>query len=77
MAENKDEQLTDEELAQLQLAEESENAVDRVVVLVVREAVVLWTMSAAGVLNNASCLDQSWRESRSPPSNTDRCGQST
>ena len=35
----------------------SENAVDRVVVLVVREAVVLWTMSAAGVLNNASCLD--------------------
>ncbi len=29
MAENKDEQLTDEELAQLQLAEENENAVDR------------------------------------------------
>lgn len=31
MAENKDEQLTDEELAQLQLAEENENAVDRLV----------------------------------------------
>ena len=29
MAENKDEQLTDEELAQLQLAEENENAVER------------------------------------------------
>ena len=28
MAENKDEQLTDEELAQLQLAEENENVVD-------------------------------------------------
>ena len=31
MAENKEEQLTDEELAQLQLAEENENAVDRLV----------------------------------------------
>ena len=31
MAENKDEQFTDEELAQLQLAEENENAVDRLV----------------------------------------------
>lgn len=31
MADNKDEQLTDEELAQLQLAEENENAVDRLV----------------------------------------------
>ena len=31
MAENKDEQLTDEELAQLQLAEENENTVDRLV----------------------------------------------
>ena len=31
MAENKDEQLTDEELAQLQLAEENENAVARLV----------------------------------------------
>ncbi len=31
MAENKDEQLTDEELAQLQLVEENENAVDRLV----------------------------------------------
>ena len=31
MAENKDEQLTDEELAQLQLAEENENAIDRLV----------------------------------------------
>ncbi|WP_195920065.1 HEAT repeat domain-containing protein, partial [Collinsella aerofaciens] len=31
MAENKDEQLTDEELTQLQLAEENENAVDRLV----------------------------------------------
>ena len=31
MAENKDAQLTDEELAQLQLAEENENAVDRLV----------------------------------------------
>lgn len=31
MAENKDEQLTDEELAQLQLAGENENAVDRLV----------------------------------------------
>ena len=31
MAENKEEQLTDEEMAQLQLAEENENAVDRLV----------------------------------------------